>query len=433
MAKSSVDTHSVEKVSDLPTDSDTQSKSSDFRVEILITGDELIEGQWRDEHSQLIAQQFKELGIRISRFTTVGDDIEELRAVLDEIVTRASLCVMTGGLGPTQDDLTLDVIAQVAGVQAPMIEATWQEILSRFPQLIRAEHSNRRQARCPEGAEQLQNGLGTAPIIKMKIKECTLFALPGVPKEFKWAMNTYVQTWLKESHSPQKKFHHRVLRVAQIGESLISEKIDALNLSPSVHVAYQSLGGEHRVKLKSTDLHTLEDALPKIKRVAGMHYLNDQDLSLNEQLIKTAKEAQLRFGFAESCTGGALSASITQVSGASAVFWGSIISYSNDVKQKQLKVPEAVLMQHGAVSEECAKYMALGARDALEVDWAVSVTGIAGPGGGTVEKPVGTVCFAWASATQLIVKRKLFLGDRADIQAKALAFAQFHLLKLLEA
>ena len=417
----------------LALESDSDLPSNNFRVEVLITGDELIEGQWQDEHSQFIARQFKELNIKINRFTTVGDDIEELSLVLDDIIKRASLCIMTGALGPTQDDLSLDVIARVAGVEAPINEETWQNILVRFPQLKKAETSNRRQARCPKGASQLENALGTAPIIKMKLKGCMLFALPGVPKEFKWAVKHQVIPWLEAHHRPAKTLHQAVIRVAQIGESLIAEKISSLALDSSIDVAYQSLGGEHRIKLKSRNIEALNLAISKIKEIAGKHYLNDQDIPLNEQVILTAKKAGLRFGFAESCTGGALSASMTQVPGVSSVFWGSVISYSNEVKQKSLNVPEAVIIKYGAVSKECAQYMAQGARDALEVDWAVSVTGIAGPGGGSLEKPVGTVCFAWASATQLMVKRKLFSGDRADIQAKAIAFAQYHLLRHLEA
>lgn len=423
----------LEYDSDHSSKTSTGKESDDFRVEVLITGDELIDGQWRDEHSQFIAKQFKELDVRICRFTTVGDDIEELSTVLEEIINRSSLCIMTGGLGPTQDDLTVDVIAKVVGVSAPINEVTWQSISERYPQLKKAEVSNRRQARCPVGAEQLENALGTAPILKMKIKNCMLYALPGVPKEFRWAVKHYIIPWLGQHYSPAEKIHHAVIRVAQIGESLISEKITALNLDSQIDIAYQSLGGEHRIKLKSTSIDALRLALPKVQQVAGEHYLNDQDIPLYEQLILTAKKAKLRFGFAESCTGGGLSASVTQMPGVSAVFWGSIISYSNEVKQKSLNVPESVLIQYGAVSEECAQCMAQGAREALGVDWAVSVTGIAGPGGGSIEKPVGTVCFAWASASQVTTRRRVFKGDRADIQAKAISYAQFHLLKYLEA
>ena len=406
---------------------------SSSRVEVLTTGDELIEGTWKDLHSQTIAHSVSDFGGMIYRFNTVGDHLGELVTALNEITQRAAVCVVTGGLGPTIDDLTVDALSSAAAVDAPIIEECWKEIITRFPQLKSAESSNRRQARLPEGAIHLSNHRGTAPGIYMQIHGCHVFAFPGPPNELSWFIEYYLAPWfrylLREAQSTQ---YQKVLRVALVGESQISQQIQATLLPEDVSVGYQAMGTEHRIKVKASASQSLDEACRIIKSVAGEHYLNDVDRSLAEEVIECAKTLGLTIGFAESCTGGQLSAEITAIPGSSSVFWGGIISYSNEIKERALGVPLALLMEHGAVSESCAEAMAMGARKSLEVDWAVSVTGIAGPGGGTESKPVGTVCFAWSSANKTLVKRKLFRGERSRIQSRSVSYALFTLLKLMK-
>jgi nicotinamide-nucleotide amidase len=404
------------------------------RIEVLITGDELLEGHWSDEHAQTIAKAVRSLGGSISRFNIVGDHLEELKQTLSEIVQRAHVCLITGGLGPTLDDLTIDVLAEVADVKAPIVEETWSEICSRFPQLVKAERSNRRQARLPQGASHLSNPLGTAPAVRLQIEGCEVFALPGVPKEFRWCLSHHFIPWLKQYWGQKKTPYllQKTLRVALVGESVIAERIEALNLPKTVRVGYQTLGSEHRIKVSATEEILLEETCLKIKHTADHNYLNDQDLSLSEQVIQVAGELGVTLGFAESCTGGLLSAALTKTPGASSVFWGSVISYANEIKQRNLSVPEAVLSEYGSVSEVCAKHMAENIRVLLNVDWAVSVTGIAGPGGATPTKSVGTVCFAWASQYGVDTDICYFRGDREEVQNKAVTYSLFHLLRRLQ-
>ena len=402
------------------------------RVEVLTTGEELLEGLISDLHAQTISKTLRSEGFVPQRFTTVGDELEDLVLVLKEITERSELCVMTGGLGPTHDDRTIDALSEVAGVNAPISETCWSEIISRFPQLLEAERSNRRQARLPEGAIHLYNQRGTAPGIYLKVKGCHIFAFPGPPQELKWCVERYLIPWLASMSPKMNHEHlHRILRVALIGESAIAEKIDALGLSPSIKIGYQAMGSEHRIKVSAPTEEELNSACALIEEISTPYFVNDVDRSLAEELVFIAKGLGVKIGFAESCTGGQLSAKITSVAGSSSVFCGSVVSYSNEVKMKTLGVLEPILIEHGAVSLECAEAMAHGARRALEVDWAVSVTGIAGPGGGTETKPVGTVCFAWSSPTQIVIRKKHFRGDRARIQSRAVSYAMLVLLKCL--
>ena len=399
-----------------------------LHIETLTTGDELISGEWIDQHSRSIGQVSMEHGVHVRRFNSVGDQIDDLIAVISEISTRSDLCVITGGLGPTEDDLTLDALAAVANTTLHISEPLWHDILSRFPSLNHAAQSNRRQARVVQGSEILFNAKGTAPGVRIQIGRCTFIAIPGVPQEAEWMISTYLAPWLKKRLGIVERFN-QVVRVALIGESVIAERIKSLNLPEGVRVGYQALGTEHRIKVSATTPDLLTFANQQIIRAADDNYLNDQDLSLAEQLVQTAQRYNISFGFAESCTGGQVSAAVTKVPGVSSVFWGSIISYSNEVKHALLQVKEDTLINHGAVSDTCAAEMALGCQNTLGVDWAVSITGIAGPGGGSDKKPVGTVCFGWANPEGVAVQRKQFSGDRHRIQRTAVAYALFTLLR----
>ena len=407
----------------------SRSQSLDaLRIETLTTGDELITGAWIDRHSHMIGQVALDHGVSVRRFNSVGDQLDELVSTISEISARADLCVITGGLGPTEDDLTLDALSAVVGAPLEVSEELWTEILTRFPTLQYAAESNRRQARVISGGEVLTNERGTAPGIRLQIGACTFFCVPGVPQEAQWMVSTYLSPWLNE-HLGAVERHHQVIRVALVGESVIAERVKNLELPSGLRVGYQALGAEHRIKLSAADPDVLALGVSQVVQAAGDRYLNDRDLSLAEQVVEVAQSRALTFGFAESCTGGQLSAAVTRVAGVSSVFWGGVISYSNEVKRGILGVKEETLISFGAVSEACAAEMAMGSRNALGVDWAVSVTGIAGPGGGSPEKPVGTVCFGWAHAGGVVTERKRFSGDRHRVQRTAVAYALFHLLR----
>ena len=401
-----------------------------MRIETLTTGDELLEGTWRDEHSRYLAQIANEYGCIISRFNTVGDHREDLTLAIREISQRAELCIMTGGLGPTNDDLTLEVLASASGSELKFSPVLWDEIISRFPQLRQASQSNKRQARTLSHGVTLFNPVGTAPAVQVVINGCQFFAFPGVTNEMKACVHAHLLPWLEASG--QSRYETRVLRVAMTGESVVSERINQLTLSQDLRIGYQALGGEHRIKLRSLVGHIHQQDVAAIIEAVKEFYLNDQDVSLVEQLVETAKQAKLTLGCAESCTGGAIGSSLTSVAGVSSVFYGSLVTYSNRSKAELLGVPEVVLNEYGAVSEQCALEMAAGARKALDVDWAVSVTGIAGPGGGTEIKPVGMVCFAWSGPNGTEAKTCYFKGNRERVRARSVTFALFGLLRRIE-
>lgn len=398
-----------------------------LRVETLTTGNELLEGEWRDEHSRHIALKLLEHDIRVSRFNTVGDSLEDLTHCLHEVSQRADLCVITGGLGPTCDDLTLDALASASGGTLNFDQALWGDLLLRFPRLARAPESNQRQARILDGAQVLPNPMGTAYALNIQINRCLFFAFPGVPKELHWCVDNLLIPFVQKTSPP--KFERRVLRIALIGESEAAERISKLPLPENLEIGFQALGTEHRVKLRAPTASMLENCLPQIKAALGVNYLNDQDQPLIEQVVEYLEQHHLSVGFAESCTGGRLGAALTALPGVSKVFNGSIVSYSNHSKTSLLDVSEHTLSQYGAVSLECAREMAIGARAKLAVDWAISVTGIAGPSGGSPQKPVGTVCFAWAGPAGVEMEEKFFHGDRDRIQNTATAFALFELLR----
>lgn len=402
-------------------------------AEVLTTGDELLSGEWRDRNSHAVAELLREhSNVSMRRFTTIGDNLDQLIATIHEISERADLCVMTGGLGPTEDDLTLEALAAAAHAELTLDEALWDEIKTRFPKLERAAEQNRRQARVIAGSEVLRNEVGTAPGVQIKINRCVFFAFPGVPHELARNLTDHLEPWLAPLQTDIPHEHQRVVRVALIGESTVAKRIAALELPPSVKIGYQALHTEHRVKLSAHDESELNRVIEQLKHALGEHYLNALDLSLAEWTLELARSLGVTVGFAESCTGGLLSAALTQIAGSSSVFMGSVISYSNEVKRRSLGVREDTLIAEGAVSEACASEMALGAREALEIDWAVSVTGIAGPGGGSPHKPVGTVCFGWAGPNGVEVERVHFNGDRRRVQATSVAYALLGLTRRLE-
>jgi nicotinamide-nucleotide amidase len=402
-----------------------------LKIEVLTTGDELLEGICPDLNSAHLAREIFQAGLRVSRFHTVGDTLSTLCDLINEIARRADVCLITGGLGPTTDDLTLDALSQVAEVQLIEDPEVWAEIQRHFPNVLKASTSNRRQARVPEGGEALLSEVGTAPGMKIQIHGCTFFAYPGVPRELQWHCAHSFMPWLRERLGDLQSFQ-RTLRFCLISESLLNERIQALDLPEGLIVGYQSLGVEHRLKLKSPHLHDIEHVTSLIRSTFPVAYLNDEDRPLSAMLLKICQRHGLTLGFAESCTGGAVSSSLVAHPGASSVLMGGIVSYANEVKRTQLGVRDQTLLEQGAVSEACAREMALGARRALNVDWAVSITGVAGPDGGSEAKPVGTVYFGWAGPDYLDAQHYRFNGSRGRVQHSATAYALLGLLRRVE-
>jgi nicotinamide-nucleotide amidase len=395
-------------------------------IEILATGDEVLEGLIVDTNTSEIARELKFLGLEVSRFNAVRDDLSHIIEMITEISNRADLCVMTGGLGPTSDDLTLDAIAQVLEVPLDVDEDIWLEVQEKFKKRnLAIPPSNIRQARVPKGAIPLSNGAGIAPGMQVQINRCLFFAFPGVPSEMTWQLHKHLLPWLEQKN--HEKLHKKILRFALISESGLYDRINLLNLPVSVRIGYQALGSEHRVKLASTDLSLLNQVADQIKAVAPEHYTNDLDLPLAAHFVKIALDHQITVATAESCTAGGLSAAIASVSGASQVLLGGVVSYQNTVKHQVLGVSQSLLDEKGPFNHQCVLEMAKGVAKLFHANYHVAVSGIAGPSGGSPDMPVGSMYIGWDHQNETETEYVKFSGSREHIQKSTIAYI---LLKL---
>lgn len=388
-----------------------------MRIEGLTIGDELLDGAVPDGNAAWIGRALDSLGQRVAKRLTVRDDISAITTALRTITARADLCIVTGGLGPTSDDLTVDGLCKAAGVETEFDAAAWDRIVARYGDRPIPE-SNRRQARRPIGGALLASEVGTASAVTLTIGQCQVICLPGVPREMRWLFERYITPQLP---APTTTHPLRILRFALIGESTLAQRLDALDMPADIDVAWRACGPVNEIKLRGPSA-VVDPFVARIRAAIPAESLGDHP-TLAHATVAAARDAGLTLGTAESCTGGLVGAALTDVPGASAVFAGGIISYANSVKMQQLGVPEAVLATQGAVSEACARAMADGARAALGVDVAVAITGIAGPGGGSACKPVGTVWFAWSGAGLDATRCVHIKGDRDRVRAFAVAHA----------
>nr|WP_115094371.1 competence/damage-inducible protein A [Synechococcus sp. UW106] len=373
-------------------------------VEVLCVGTELLLGDILNGNARWIAEQLAGLGLPHYRQTVVGDNKDRLVSAVREASQRCRVLVTTGGLGPTPDDLTTDALA--AAFETPLEERPelWLEIQRKLSAGGRpVAPSNRSQAFLPRGAEVLPNPKGSAPgMIWSPRPDFTILTFPGVPSEMQAMWTETAVPWLQAHGGATGIFVSRQLRFSGLGESDLAEHVADLLASTNPTVApYASLGD---VKLRLTACAPSADAAAQmlvpleaeLRRRTGDHCYGVDEDSLASVVISLLKQQDQSLAVAESCTGGALAAALTAVAGSSSVFQGGVIAYSNAVKQGLLGVSTDLLMTHGAVSQPVVEAMALGARERLNCDWAIAVSGIAGPGGGSAEKPVGLVHFALA-------------------------------------
>jgi nicotinamide-nucleotide amidase len=368
-------------------------------AEIIGVGTELLLGEILNSNAQFLAQQLAILGIPHYYQTVVGDNRERLKQVIDLARKRASILIFTGGLGPTPDDLTTEAIADF--FQTPLrerpeiVEDIKAKLAARGRQMA---SNNRKQALIPEGAEILPNPTGTAPgIIWQPEPGLTILTFPGVPSEMYRMWSETAIPYLKSLGWGQEMIYSRTLRFRGIGESDLALKVASLLDLTNPTVAPYASKGEVRLRVSTkakSEAEALRVILPvaqEIQAIAGFDYFGCDDDTLASVVGELLREREETLSVAESCTGGGLGAQITSVSGASDYFMGGVITYSNQLKIDLLGVNPVTLDQYGAVSEAIAKEMALGVKHRLKSDWGVSITGIAGPGGGSPEKPVGLV------------------------------------------
>ena len=373
-------------------------------VEILCVGTELLLGDILNGNARWIAEQLAGLGLPHYRQTVVGDNQDRLISAVREASQRCRVLVTTGGLGPTPDDLTTEALA--AAFETPLEERPelWLEIQRKLSAGGRTvAPSNRSQAFLPRGAEVLPNPKGSAPgMIWSPRPDFTILTFPGVPSEMRAMWAETAAPWLQSNGGASGVFVSRQLRFSGIGESDLAERVADLLASTNPTVApYASLGD---VKLRLTACAPTADAAAELlvpvetelRRRTGNHCYGVDADSLASVVIDLLKQRRQTLAVAESCTGGGLAAALTAVPGSSSVFQGGVVAYSNAVKQAVLGVSPDLLTAHGAVSQPVVEAMARAAREKLSCDWAIAVSGIAGPGGGSAEKPVGLVHLALA-------------------------------------
>ena len=398
-------------------------------VEIVAIGNELLLGETVDTNSAWAAKRLAEIGVRVSRVTIVGDDPARMRAALEETRARSRWVITTGGLGPTRDDLTRSVVAEVFGLPLEIDAEILAAVEARFRRFgyERMPASNRSQAEVPRGARVIPNRHGTAPGLIVEGGGSTFFVLPGVPAEMRALLEEGVLPELTAANGDGAPVvRSRVVHTAGIGESALAERLDdVLAETGPIEVAYLPHLGMVDIRLTLAGLSRDEgdrrlDALAAevVSRATPWFYGTD-DVTLAGAIGERLQERGWSVAVAESMTAGELGAEITSVPGSSLWFRGGILAYANEAKQTLLGVSEATLARHGAVSEEACRAMLEGVRRSLEAEVGCAITGIAGPAGGSDEKPVGTVWIGVQTPDDARVRKLDCPGGRAEVRRRA--------------
>lgn len=377
-------------------------------AEIICVGTELLLGDILNSNAQYLAQQLAQLGIAHHYQTVVGDNPLRLTRAIAIACERARLIIFTGGLGPTPDDITTETIANFFGV--PLVEnpEVLADIKAKFAERDRTmSKNNRKQAMLPQGAEVLSNPQGTAPGILWQPRPgLFLMTFPGVPRELRTMWQTSAIPYLQANGWGNGVIHSRTLKFWGTSESGLATKVeDFLKLENPTVAPYASDGViKLRISAKADTQAMAEEMIApvakEIKAIGGSDCFGEDNDTLGHAVGRLLLKHNATLAVAESCTGGGLGAMITAVPGSSAYFMGGVISYDNAIKERLLGVSAQDLAHHGAVSAQVAEQMAAGVRKQLNTDWGISITGIAGPGGGSAEKPVGLVYIGIANATE---------------------------------
>ncbi len=403
------------------------------RIELVTIGDELLLGFTIDTNAAHLALVLGETGFEIVRRTTVGDTAPDIAAAVGDALSRTGSVITTGGLGPTSDDLTKASIAGLFGRKMVMDENLLREVEGRWKRLWPERHfpaPNRQQAEIPEGAEIISNRHGSAPGIWLEDGEGRWVAmLPGVPREMRGMLAEEILPRLRKN-AGDRVILSKTLRTAGIGESHVAEILGDRPLAgvtgdDLVSLAFlpSALGVDLRLTVRGVARENAEGILRrasvKLRERISPYVYGEGDADLAETVIELCRQQRLTIGVAESCTGGMLGQRLTAVAGSSDVFLGGIIAYDNGVKEAHLDVPHDTIAAHGAVSTETAAAMAAGVRRRLGASLGISITGIAGPGGGTPEKPVGTVCVAIDGNGVTSAKSLRLIGDRDEVRQRS--------------
>ena len=425
-----------------------------MRAEIITIGDELLIGQVVDTNSAWMAERLNESGIELYQITSVHDDREHILKALDEAFSRADIVLTTGGLGPTKDDITKHVMCEYFGtilVEDSRVREHIHELYKERPDVLNRLTAT--QWLVPESATILPNRVGSAPIMVFEQTGKLLVALSGVPHEMKIAMREQVMPFLEFRERSQSELQngasaysleasgeiiHRTMMLYGIAESTLALQIEDWEnaLPQSMHLAYLPKDGIIRLRLSSYGEATkeeIEQQIANLKPLIADYLIATEDLPLETILGNLLKERHQTIATAESCTGGRLAAALNAQSGASAYYMGSVVAYDNTIKEQLLGVKHDTLLEWGAVSEQTVREMAEGVRALMNTDYAIATSGIAGPTGGTPDKPVGTVWIAWATPDGTTAECYHFgvAREREQITQRAVTAALVELIKSL--
>lgn len=411
------------------------SSASRPRIWLLTVGDELLSGDTVDTNSAFLGDRCRALGLEVVRALTVRDREEEIAEAI-RATSNCEICLICGGLGPTLDDLTAAGVARGVGVALELDGPARARLEEKYRQRGRAmPAANVRQAHFPRGARPLANPIGTAEGFELRAPwGARIFVMPGVPRELEAMMRDEVEPRLRDAFDLEP-VRRRTYRILGLGESTLAERIepvlqDARGRSPGLAAAFvhyraddpevlltvEALADARGVAASAEELESLDEPL-RDRLGSALYGIGEAPLAV--LLIDALERRGMTFGTAESCTGGGVARRVAAIAGASSVFVGGIVAYANEIKQEVLGVPGSLLAEHGAVSEPVARAMAEGARRVLGCDLCVSITGIAGPSGGTPLKPVGTVHFAVSDSAGTEHRRLQLRGNRGTVQRSA--------------
>ena len=411
-----------------------------MNVEIIVIGDELLIGQVTDTNSGWIARELNHIGWEVTEITTVRDRSREITDALNSSFGRVDVVLMTGGLGPTKDDITKQTLCDYFGGKLVFDESVFANVEAIFRRRkLTMNDSTRNQAYVPNVCTVIQNPVGTAPVMWFERNGKVLVSMPGVPTEMKTVMKEVVISRLREYFQDHSSILHRTCLVKDFTESRLSETLSDFEaqLPACIKLAYLPTPGVIRLRLtargdeESYLQKIIDDEFFKLRTILGSHLFCGSDTTLAGALGSILAERGETLATAESCTGGNIAHEITRIAGSSVYFKGSVVAYSNEVKTRVLNVSSETLSGFGAVSRETVLQMVSGVQRLLSSDCAIATSGIAGPGGGSVEKPVGTVWIAVRYGERSEVECFCFEGDREQVIARATQSALLMLIQLM--
>lgn len=393
-----------------------------MKIQLLLTGNELMSGHTIDSNSAMIAEFLSGKGYSIHRKVTVGDDPLELLADMKRLCETGDILIMNGGLGPTLDDLTAQLLSDLTGkplVENPIARRHLEDWCERRKSPL--NHSNLKQAILPEGVEIIPNPTGSAVGFTMIYEDCLIICTPGVPSELRTMMEQTIVDTICKRHPNDQQTDTVRLQTFGLGESTLQEMVnhDYGEWPEQVELSFRAGIPLLEVKLIIHDLsHKViqQRCYQRLHELIGDFIIGEESTTLAESVVKLLQNSQTTITTAESCTGGLIASAITEIAGASKVFEAGFVTYSNRMKQQLVGVPELTLKTYGAVSEEVVIAMTNGALERSGADYGIAVSGVAGPGGGSAEKPVGTVWIAWGHKDNLRTRRMTLTTDRKRFQ-----------------